>query len=240
MSGKHQLWKIPTAHMAGSKQQIRSHLGLWSSRTRRLCLSTSILRIHCVLCSGLGTGDPVRACSVTSVVFNLWWPHGLYPTGYSVHGILPTRILEWVAISSLRGSSPLRDRTCISCVSCTGRQVLYHWTTWEAYWRPPHVENSICSTHIHANAKLVHDVSMTWHESRVSQPHHYWHLGLDHSLLRGAALWIGGCLTTSLALPSRCQQHLPEGKWGSTKIASGWFEERTAKKIALCWIARGE
>ena len=119
MSRKHQLWKIPTAHMAGSKQQIRSHLGLWSSRTRRLCLSTSILRIHCVLCSGLGTGDPVRACSVTWVVFNSWWPHGLYPPGYSVHGILPTRILEWVAISSLRGSSPLRGRTCISCVSCT-------------------------------------------------------------------------------------------------------------------------
>ena len=24
-----------------------------------------------------------------------------------------------------------RDRTCISCVSCSGRQILYHWGTWE-------------------------------------------------------------------------------------------------------------
>ena len=35
----------------------------------------------------------------------------------SVHGILQARILEWVAISSSRGSSQPRDRTCVSCVS---------------------------------------------------------------------------------------------------------------------------
>ena len=122
--------------MVGSKQQIRPHLGLWSSRTQRLCLSISILGIHCVLGSGLGAGDPVHACSVTSAVFNSRWPHGLYAPGSSAHGILPTRILEWVAISSLRGSSPLRDQASVSSVSCTGRQVLYHWTTWKAHWRP--------------------------------------------------------------------------------------------------------
>ena len=33
----------------------------------------------------------------------------------SVHGILQARILEWVAISSSRGSSQLRDWTRISC-----------------------------------------------------------------------------------------------------------------------------
>ena len=41
------------------------------------------------------------------------------PPASSVHGILQARILEWVAISFLRGSSQLRDRTCISCVCCT-------------------------------------------------------------------------------------------------------------------------
>ena len=25
-----------------------------------------------------------------------------------------------------------RDLTCVSCVSCIGRQILYHWATWEA------------------------------------------------------------------------------------------------------------
>ena len=36
--------------------------------------------------------------------------------GSSVLGILKARMLEWVAISSSRGSSPPRDRTCISCL----------------------------------------------------------------------------------------------------------------------------
>ena len=48
------------------------------------------------------------------------------PPGTSVHGILQARILEWVAISSFRESSWLRDRIRVSYVSCTGRQVLYH------------------------------------------------------------------------------------------------------------------
>ena len=46
--------------------------------------------------------------------------------GSSVHGILQERILEWVAMPSSRGSSRPRDRTCVSHVSCTGRQVLNH------------------------------------------------------------------------------------------------------------------
>ena len=53
------------------------------------------------------------------------------PPGSSVHGILQARILEWVAISSSRGSSWPRDRTCISCI---GRWSLYPWTTWEAHY----------------------------------------------------------------------------------------------------------
>ena len=37
-------------------------------------------------------------------------------------------MLEWVAISSSRGSSQLRDWTRVSCGSYIGRWVLYHWT----------------------------------------------------------------------------------------------------------------
>ena len=36
--------------------------------------------------------------------------------GFSVHGILQTRILEWVAMPSSRGSSQLWDRTRMSCI----------------------------------------------------------------------------------------------------------------------------
>ena len=38
--------------------------------------------------------------------------------GSSVQRISQARILEWVAISSSRGSSQPRDRTLVSCVSC--------------------------------------------------------------------------------------------------------------------------
>ena len=54
------------------------------------------------------------------------------PPGSSVHGILQARILQWVAISSSRGSSQPRDRTHLSCVSCIGRKILNHHATWEA------------------------------------------------------------------------------------------------------------
>ena len=41
--------------------------------------------------------------------------------------------MEWVAISFSRGSSRPRGQTCISCVSCIGRQILYHCAK-ERFW----------------------------------------------------------------------------------------------------------
>ena len=42
-------------------------------------------------------------------------------------GILQTREMEWAATLSSRGSSPPRDQTRVSCVSCISRRLLYHW-----------------------------------------------------------------------------------------------------------------
>ena len=56
-------------------------------------------------------------------------PMGCIPPGSSVHGILQSRILEWAAISFSGGSSPGMELLSLR-VSCTGRQVLYHCTTW--------------------------------------------------------------------------------------------------------------
>ena len=39
------------------------------------------------------------------------------PPGSSVHGIIPARTLEWVAISFSRGSSQPRDQTHVSCLA---------------------------------------------------------------------------------------------------------------------------
>ena len=66
----------------------------------------------------------MRAKSLQSCS-TLWDAMDCSPPGYSVHGILQARILEWVAISSSRGSTWPRDlRTPESYVSCTGRRCL--------------------------------------------------------------------------------------------------------------------
>jgi len=66
----------------------------------------------------------------------LWNPEDCSLPGSSVHGIIPARILEWVAISSAGGCSQSRDWTCLSCAYCIGRQILYLWATWEAQLWP--------------------------------------------------------------------------------------------------------
>ena len=71
--------------------------------------------------------------SLTACVLNCFshvWlcnPRDCSLPGFSVHGILQARIVEWVAIHTwedARGSSQPGDRTHISYVSCIGMQVL--------------------------------------------------------------------------------------------------------------------
>ena len=56
---------------------------------------------------------------------NLQFKLNLYVSDNSF-GIFQARILKQIAISFSRGSSPPRNWTCISFVSCTGSWVLYH------------------------------------------------------------------------------------------------------------------
>ena len=62
--------------------------------------------------------------------------------GSSLHGILQTRVLEWVAISFSRGSSQPRDWTWVSCIP--GRRFNI-WATREAccHYMEPNVQTSI-------------------------------------------------------------------------------------------------
>ena len=69
---------------------------------------------------------------VTKLCPSLYYPMDCSLPDSSVRGISQARILEWVAISSSRGSSPPRDPTHISCVSCIGGWILYCWATYEA------------------------------------------------------------------------------------------------------------
>ena len=68
----------------------------------------------------------VKRESVPQWCLTLCDPVDRSPPGSSVHGILQARILEWVAMPFTRGSSWPRNQTRVFCVSCIGRQILYH------------------------------------------------------------------------------------------------------------------
>ena len=54
---------------------------------------------------------------VTQSCLTLCDPMDCSPPGFSVHGIFPARILEWIAVSFFRGSSQPRNRTRVSCIA---------------------------------------------------------------------------------------------------------------------------
>ena len=69
----------------------------------------------------------MHACMLNRVQLHFATPWS--PPGSSVRGSFQARILEWLAISYFSRYSRPKDRTS---VSCTGRRILYHSTTWEA------------------------------------------------------------------------------------------------------------
>ena len=66
------------------------------------------------------------SCSVVSDSFVTSWTIACQAS------LSQARIMEWVVISYSKRSSQPRCWTHISCFSCTGRQILCHWATWEA------------------------------------------------------------------------------------------------------------
>ena len=68
----------------------------------------------------------IQLCLIT-----LCDPMDCSPLGSSVQGILPARILEWVAISFSSGSSQPRDQTCISWSPALAGRYFTIWATWE-------------------------------------------------------------------------------------------------------------
>ena len=80
------------------------------------------MQLHKVMCKDM--------CVCVQLCPALCDPLDCSHSGSSVHGMSQARILHWVAISYYRESSWPRNWTCLCCVSCIGRQILYHCTTW--------------------------------------------------------------------------------------------------------------
>ena len=68
----------------------------------------------------------------TQLCLTLCDPMIYSPPDSFVHELFQARVLQWVAISYSKGSSQPRDWTCVSCVPCIGRQILYHCATWKS------------------------------------------------------------------------------------------------------------
>ena len=102
--------------------------GWWRCCSEALPPSEMTTSVWRVMVGQLGIGkDDAGLCSATQSCLTLCNPMGYNPPGSSVHGIFQARILEWVAIPFSRGSSRPGDRTHFSCISCIGKQILYHY-----------------------------------------------------------------------------------------------------------------
>ena len=84
------------------------------------------------------------------------------PPGSSVHGILQTRILEWVAMPSSRGSSKPRDRTRVPMSPALAGGFFTISATWESRPRGISRQNE-CSSEMCSHWDSVDDTAMGVH-----------------------------------------------------------------------------
>ena len=85
------------------------------------------------------------------------------PQGSSIHGVLQMRILKWVGMPFLGGSSLPRDWTYVYLVSCTGRRVITS-VTWEAQCRTSWY-NKIFSS-VQFSRSVMSDSAIPWIAAR--------------------------------------------------------------------------
>ena len=115
---------VPNIHHYGRKYVeynlfiiFRLPRWMWSQLQRHGRRLSSFILLLCVL--------------VAQSCLTLCNPMACSPPGFSVHGILQARILEWIAIPFSRGTSQPRDWTLVSCI--TGRFVTI-WPTGKSYF----------------------------------------------------------------------------------------------------------
>ena len=117
---KHHLFYFPSSLQkpteAGSSYYILfCRWGNWSTECLNLFRTTQLRSVRAgIWNTSLGCLSGVLSHSVMSDSYDSM---ACSPPGFSVHGILQARILEWMAISSSRGSSRPRDWTQVSCIA---------------------------------------------------------------------------------------------------------------------------
>ena len=103
------------------------------------CYTAGVPKLQYLMPDNLGRADVVMVEIIVSrsVLSNSLPPHGLYSLpGSPVHGILPARILKWVAISLSRRSSQPRDQTWFSCIAGRFFAIQATWQIFSAFSKP--------------------------------------------------------------------------------------------------------
>ena len=144
------MWTAGHEHPGGGSSVCKGPLMCWRKGEKLQCVAENILNRRSAgdQCwrgrQGLDLWFPRKVilpwvylgylldCKCAQSCMTLCNPMDCSLPGSSVLGISQARMLEWVAISYTRVSSQPWDWSCISCVSCIGRWILYHCTTWEA------------------------------------------------------------------------------------------------------------
>ena len=118
------LGSFPSCHLTRNSTNIETVFHSWYRHSVwHMCI-----RVRVCVC----------VCVCAQSCLTLWDPMGCSLPGSSVHGISQARILEWVVIPFFRASSRPRDWSCITCVSGTGRRILYHCATISFHWSLSH------------------------------------------------------------------------------------------------------
>ena len=174
-----------------------------------------------------------HVCSVVQPCLTLRDSMNCNSPGSSVHGIFQARILEWVAISYSRGSSWPRNWTHISC---TGRQILYHWDTWEASHASMEINKYISSYHLKKKKKDF------YHWSWCSQEASKWRPYISRSYFY--------CCSVTQSCPTLCNDPMncsPPGssvhgilqarilEWVAISFSRGSSQTRRSNPCLLHW-----
>ena len=109
-----------------SVSQVIYHETVWPSVDHCLAMITLLTASHSVPIPHLPIAELSFSHQVMSNSFVTPWTAACQDSSVQNSSrVFQTRILEWVAIFCSRGSSWSRDWTHVSCISCTGKWVLY-------------------------------------------------------------------------------------------------------------------
>ena len=112
------------------------------------------------------SGSCPRDCVCAQPCLILCNPVDSSQPGSSVHGIFQARILDWLAISFSRRSSRPGDWSCVCCISCIGRQVLYQLNYWRNPLEPTHPFSDFERSSYQSSLPLYKDVDC-WNKASL-------------------------------------------------------------------------